>query len=678
MDRSTAVREELSGSRAKHFVADITRYHRIQGSTMYHEAALYMKERLEQAGADEVHIEQFPADGKHMYWTHVSPIGWTARSAELRLVAPEERLLVSYEDIPQSLHTFSQGTGKGGVEADLVDVGAGTSPDDYKGKSVKGKLVLTTGRGRKVMLEAVGKRGAAGVLTDGLTYEFSGVREHLDIPDAHAYQGLWPTAKEKSKMTFGFSLSKRQGNELRALLKAGKKVRLKAVVDADLHPGHEEVVVATIRGRQQPGEEVVGIAHLCHPKPGANDNASGSGALLEVVRTITSLIRSKKIERPKRTMRFLWVPETLGITAYLSQHEELKERLLAGVNLDMVGEDQQKCGSTLTLERTPDSVPSYLNDLMESLLEAQHDIFDAHSKHGWPGIFRTHVAQYGGGSDYAEFNESTFGVPCVGFVQWPDKYYHTSMDTIENVSEDSLARIGWIAAVGLLTIADADRWTALNLANESHTRGMERLAVSGREASAQLLGLISKGTEPEEFSRAVDSQKTRLEHVTWREQEAVRSVLGLAGDSTLKEHVEKRARAIAAQGEMELECIREMVDLAEKELGTVIPPRPRESKAEAESRHLVPSRRYKGTLAWDTFRERVGDKRAARYDEAEEDDDDLHRKIYEAMNLADGKRSVHEIVRIVSAEFGPTEAKVMVELMKDMDHAGLVKLARKR
>jgi hypothetical protein len=342
MDRSTAVKDELSGSGAKQFVADISRYHRIQGSTMYHEAAVYMKQKLDEIGVDEAHIERFPADGKHMYWTHVSPIGWTIRSAELRIVAPEERLLASYDDIPQSLHTFSQGTKDGGVEAELVDVGTGTSADDYRGKRVKGKLVLASGKGRTVMLEAVGKRGAAGILTDGLPYEFSGVREHLDVPDAHAYQGLWPTAKEKSKMTFGFSLSKRQGNALRALLRSGKKVRLRATVDADLHPGHEEVVVATIRGRELPDEEVVGVAHLCHPKPGANDNASGSGALLEVARTIVKLIESKKMERPRRTIRFLWVPETLGITAYLSQHGELKDRLLAGINLDMVGEDQEK------------------------------------------------------------------------------------------------------------------------------------------------------------------------------------------------------------------------------------------------------------------------------------------------------------------------------------------------
>jgi len=593
-------------------------------------------------------------------------------------VAPENRLLASYDAIPQSIHTFSQGTKEGGVEAELVDVGTGTSADDYRGKRVKGKLVLASGKGRTVMLEAVGKRGAAGILTDGLPYEFSGVREHLDVPDAHAYQGLWPTAKEKSKMTFGFSLSKRQGNVLRALLKSGKKVRLRATVDADLHPGHEEVVVATIRGRELPDEEVVGVAHLCHPKPGANDNASGSGALLEVARTIAKLIESKKIERPRRTIRFLWVPETLGITAYLSKHGELKDRLLAGINLDMVGEDQEKCGSTLTLERAPDSAPSFINDLMESLLEAQNMVYDAHSKLGFVGTFRTHVSQYGGGSDHAEFNEATFGVPCVSFVQWPDKFYHTSMDTMDNVSEDSLARVGWIAAVGLLTVADADRWTALDLANETHTRGAARLTKAGREASKEILSMISKTPKADDISRAVDFHKSRVEHLTWREQEAVRSVLELADSRDLKDHVEKRMKAVAAQGEMELECIREMTDLAETELGIVVPARPKESKAERESRCIIPTRSFKGTLAWETFSERIGEKRADWYSGAVSEDKDFSREVYEALNFADGRRSLHEIVRTVSAEFGPTDGAIFLRLMKDLRDAGLVKLQRVR
>ncbi|MEW6506053.1 MAG: DUF4910 domain-containing protein, partial [Chloroflexota bacterium] len=393
---------------------------------------------LQKIGYEDAIIEQFPADGKTRYWTHTSPLGWTVKSAQLRLIEPEpEKLLCTYEDCPQCLHTFSNATPPEGITAELVDIGAGTKPKDYEGKDVKGKLVLATGRARLVHPQAVYKYGAAGVLTD-TPIEMPNVREALDVPDAHAYQGIWPTAQDLPKIKFGFSISKRQGNQLRSMLQEGKTVRLQAKIDSKLFEFYEDVVTATIQGTEKPNEEIFLIAHLCHPKPSANDNASGSGLLLEIARTIQTLITSGKIRRPTRTIRFLWVPETLGTVAYLSTHPELSQHLIAGINLDMVGQNQELCKSTLNLDRTPDSCPSYLNDFVFSFIEQTVNEFDPITHFGLGSTFRYRMTTFSGGSDHAEFTNSTVGVPCVMLLQWPDLYYHTSMDTIDKVSEDML------------------------------------------------------------------------------------------------------------------------------------------------------------------------------------------------------------------------------------------------
>jgi len=42
---------------------------------------------------------------------------------------------------------------------------------------------------------------------------------------------------------------------------------------------------------------------------------------------------------------------------------------LSVICCDMVGENQQLCGGPLVLERTPNTLPSYLNDLGERFLE---------------------------------------------------------------------------------------------------------------------------------------------------------------------------------------------------------------------------------------------------------------------------------------------------------------------
>ena len=152
------VKDELSGSVAKSFVEQITRFHRIQASTMFHEAAEYVKNELLKMGLKDATIEQFPADGKTKYWTYTSPIGWTVKSAELYLVEPEEKLIVRYKDVPTCLHTYSKATPPEGVTAELVDVGKGTKPKDYEGKDVKGKFVLATGRATPVHEQAVDRK----------------------------------------------------------------------------------------------------------------------------------------------------------------------------------------------------------------------------------------------------------------------------------------------------------------------------------------------------------------------------------------------------------------------------------------------------------------------------------------------------------------------------------------
>ena len=47
---------------------------------------------------------------------------------------------------------------------------------------------------------------------------------------------------------------------------------------------------------------------------------------------------------------------------------------------------------------------------------------------------------------------------------------------------------------------------------------------------------------------------------------------------------------------------------------------------------------------------------------------------YEAVNFADGKRSVYDIARAVSAEFGPVDAKDVEDFFNILEKAGLFRL----
>ena len=661
--------EELSGSVAKSYVSQISRFHRIQGSTMFHEAAEYVKAELLKLGLADAVVEQFPADGASKYWTYVSPVGWSVRSAELRLVEPREELICTYEDLPQCLHTFSNATPAEGVTAELVDVGQGTKPADYEGKDVKGKFVLATGRAKPVHEIAVYKHGALGVITDTITYEMPGVRESLDIPDAHAYQAIWPSAEELTKVTLGFSLSKRQGNSLRAWLKNGKTVKLKAKVDAELFPFYEDVVTATIQGKTKPDEEILLIAHLCHPKPSANDNASGSGLLLEIARTVKALIAKGKIGQPARTIRFMWVPETLGTVAYLAKHEDdVRSHIVAGVNLDMVGQNQELCRSTLNLDRTPDSLPSYLNGFVYSLVERMVKEFSKETVFGSANTFRIATTAFSGGSDHAELTEATIGVPCVMLIQWPDLFYHTSQDTIEKVSEDSLKRVGWITTIAALTLANADTETAYKLALETATRATSLVAEAARKATNEL---YAKKDKPDELAKAAQYHCERLEHIVWREQQATRSVIRLGENPEVNTLLDGLCRDIEATGRQQISLLIQTLTHLIKTANIILPPI-EETAADKEAKTLVPKRLFKGNLNSDHFKKLLGEEEYKWYTEIDKQDPAFNKKMPEILNFANSKRNALQITKAVSAEYTPTDTEHVLKYLKDLQKTKLI------
>jgi len=673
-DVQKLVKQEISGSTAKHFVSRLCTFHRIQASPMFREALDWVKDQAEEAGLEDLKVESFPADGKHRYWTYYSPPGWSVKGAELRMVEPEEQLLARFEEIPQSLHTYSKGTPAGGVTAELVDVGSGLRAKDYVGKRVRGKLVLASGRGEYVHRPAVVERGAVGVITDSVI-EMPDVRESVDIPDAHGYQGIWPRARDLPKIGFGFSISKRQGNHLRELLKEGKRVRLLAKVDARLFPGRLDLLTGVIKGESKPDEEVILMAHLCHPKPSANDNASGCACLLEVARTLNRLISSGKVKRPARSIRFLWMPETNGSVAYLSTHRDAPERIVAGINLDMVGENQELCRSTLNLDCTPDSLPSWLNDYVASLLEQTASVFDKQTHLGQSSTFRHTISQFTAGSDHTEFNEAGVGIPCVMLLQWPDMFYHTSMDTIDKVSEDSLRRAGWVTAVAALGLADAEERTAFEWANLTIAKGSSRIMNAGKTAAEEMFnarGRHASKDKAQELAKLAAYHRARLEHASRREQAAAKSVTRLSDSRKLRAFLDRHCVEIEALGRREQDRFEEVVHHIEEDLGVDLRPSRIKGSIPQAGMDRVPKKLFRGTLCYDVIRDTLSSADYERFQDLEDSDPGFYKKTIEILNFMDGRRSIADIVRAVSAEYSPTEPKTVKAYLEFLEKMALV------
>jgi len=458
------INKEFSGDRAKQFVGKIMSYHRIQASPGFREAAKYCHRVLSKFNI-EAEILSFPADGKSRYWSLDMFEEWDASEANLYITEPEKyrKKLADYNDLKISLIQRSAPTE---CEAEIVILEDGENVSDYEGIDVRGKIVLTKGDIRIIYYLAIEKFGAIGIIFDGIK-EVKPIRHRMDISDAVQYSSFW--WHKGDKKCFGFVLSPKEGERLRELVRERIKnnklpIRVKAKVKSKFYKGKVEVVSAIIPGETD--EEIVIISHLCHPQGTANDNASGSAANLEIARTINKLINEGKLQKPKRSIRFLWVPEMNGTIPFLATNEDKISKMIAGINLDMVGENQDLCKSSFLIERTPDSNSSFVNDLVERI----RDEFTEDTKNpfgaGRFASFKYATTPFSGGSDHYILSDPTVGISCPMLIQWPDKFYHTNLDTLEKVDPEMLKRTGIIAATYAYFLANVGEREVIWLANE--------------------------------------------------------------------------------------------------------------------------------------------------------------------------------------------------------------------
>ncbi len=646
------LREEASGVLAKEHVIQITRHHRIQGSRDYRAAARYVLDQLRSYGfgEDDAYIESYPSDGKREYQTWQSPSGWDISTAELRMVEPYNELIVRYPEIAMSVMTYSNA---GDVTADLVWVGGGERDEDYTGKNVAGKIVLATGYGGTVHRLAVLKYGAKAVVC---YLDDERAKEH---PDMLQYTGMWPKPDELNRVTFGFNITHSQGTKLRDLLLSGKRVVLKARVSGKgLEPFFMDVVVARIPGTNRSEQELVLSAHLDHPKESANDNASGSGAILDIARTLTTLIREGRLPRPGRTLVFMWVPEWNGTMAYLDAHPEmtgpaLGGKYLANVNMDMVGENLELLHSQLVITRTPDSTPSVLNDVVENMAEMVSDM-NLRTPLGSRSMMNYRIVPYGGGSDHMMFIDRK--IPAVMFGH-PDYTHHTSEDTPDKVDPLELERSEIIAAGTMWYLANLSQSQALDLAYLAGANAARRIGGAMREAEQMVAA--SHGST---IARA--EALNLIMHASRRETDAIASVLTFDDSPGARE-------AVASETDLLYQESNALIHSLESHDATAGGIRGTMQRPDLSVDARVPVRLTRGPLDFGLPGEKLAPGEATWYHSADFTLDGDER--FELVNFVDGKRSVSDIRDALSAEFGPVSIEMVSHYLNDLVKVGVMK-----
>jgi hypothetical protein len=620
-----AIQAHVDGVAVLETVRELARFHRVQGSAAFAAAAGRLRQRLLDAGLADAQIERFPADGATRYAHFRSYFGWNPTEASVEEVSPRPGLMARFPDLPVSLADYSQDAD---VTAEVVDVGSGTAAADYDGRDVRGRIALASGPLPAAHRQACEERGAAGLLSDfpNQTTAWSG-----DDRDLVRWGHLSPY---QTKNTFAFMLSKRQSAALRARLAAGENVVLRARVRARMVPASFDVASATIAGTERSAQEVLLTAHLCHQSPGANDNASGSAAILEVARALRAAIKDGALPPPRRTIRFLWLPEIAGSQAWLVRHPELAARAVAGIHMDMVGGLLSTTHGTFHMSRTAETLPHVVNEIARAWLADVVDASARHAEHGgdpprglvWlPGSREAFLADLRGielGSDHQVFEEGSFRIPMVYFHDWPDVTIHTNKDLPENLDATKLGRVAYLGA-GIA-------WTLAALPDEEAARLLV-FARSGLDARA---------------AAAAPLDDARDDALRRREAAAVRR-------ATL-ESMSALWPTLMAQ--------------LERAADPVVP-----LPTETDARVPVRDPAVRGPISvyyYDHLRETLG---ASAADTALTSREDGELLAYEALNLVDGRRTVSDIRDVLAGRYQPVPLGEIGEYLGLLARAGVVR-----
>jgi hypothetical protein len=157
----------------------------------------------------------------------------------LFIVSPEYRRLASFAEAAVSV---ADNSGTGDWEGELVDAGSGTSDSDYAGKDLKGKIALVSGSPYSALSQAVTKRGALGLVCYN--------PGNVDRPDQVGWIRIARGMDDPA--TFAFSISCRSGTALKEQLGNGRKLVLRAKVEAEFQRVLKTPMVeGWIRGRRR-------------------------------------------------------------------------------------------------------------------------------------------------------------------------------------------------------------------------------------------------------------------------------------------------------------------------------------------------------------------------------------------------------------------------------------------
>jgi hypothetical protein len=398
-------------------------------------------------------------------------------------------------------------TAGGAIVADVVDVGtvstSGTRTwSKHSATGLAGKILFSATASMSNLMTLASQQGAKAVMTPAALASYN----HPTIDGVEVYSNNVKFAGGGSAATptrISLNISPDDSRFLTALCArydlTGTLPQMKLFAIGGTLPSGSvtlHTLIVEMKGTTKADQRVMQMAHI--QEPGAEDNASGVGQQLEILRTYKTLIDNGLLQRPRRTMTFMWGNEMTMSARYKSSHPNEYKKIVAAFSNDMVGADQSTTGAVYVLDKMPD--PSarykYQTDVLAGTTASAptqflrqpdtHTLWGAGSLSWYPyaGNYLTDVyfeagkimekdspdfntryrlkpSPWEGGSDAQPFLWNTDSgvrnpIPALATFFFTDYTYHSSMDTMKAVSAQRLRDVGLMSGAFAYYEANAD------------------------------------------------------------------------------------------------------------------------------------------------------------------------------------------------------------------------------
>jgi len=512
---------KVSGNRARDYTMRLWQHDKWNTLPAWKRTAREAQAILRERGLDESEMVETPADGRTQYGTWTNPVGWDVRQATLEVAEPaglpdEYRLLCNYLDNPTSLNMFSCPTPPGGLETELVLVDH-PDPAALERANARGKIILTSSDPGNLK-RYLDRYGIPGVLSDTIE------GNNRDLINANNWNNTWSDVPggwlmnaSDSKDTFSFSVSQKKGNYLRNLIRQGKRVKVRAVIDSRYYTDDTlPYVTGCLRGSGSEGEEVLIVGHMY--EWGANDNCTGASAILDSVGTLQELVGSGVLPRPKRSIRAWLGFEMYGSMAFTMQNlERLRTKTIASVCCDTPAADYDLSTTAFTVAMNFNACPSFTDAVWPEVAGRYYSRFSPH-KLWMTKPFMSGLDNF--------FGEPSIGVPLNAVTMNNGGHlHHNSTDTIDKVDPRTLRDLSVLNAAYLYYMANAGYEDVPFLAGLAFDKAVS--VIDGKKSVFS--SRLAAARDGAEVGRILAEGTKAIEYYTGLEQKMLSSIQRIAG-----------------------------------------------------------------------------------------------------------------------------------------------------